>query len=67
MTGPRVAILGVCLESNRAAPVAREADFRALVWLEGDALIEAARERPEALPGELAAFIGAMDATAFAA
>ena len=63
MTGPRVAILGVCLESNRAAPIAREADFRALVWLEGDALIEAARDRPEVLPGELAAFVGAMDAT----
>ena len=63
MAGPRVAMLGVFLESNRAAPVAVEADFRSLIWLEGAALIETARERPAGVPAELAAFVAAMDAT----
>ncbi len=63
MTIPRVAILGIVLESNRSAPVAREADFRGLVWLEGDAIVAAARSQPANLPAEAVAFVAAMDAT----
>ena len=40
---PRVAILGIHLESNAFAPVTTEEDFRKSCYLEGDAmLIEAA-------------------------
>lgn len=63
MSGPRVAIVGVWLESNRQAPVAREEDFRSLYWLEGEALIDAARAKHPFILAEAAAFVKTMDAT----
>jgi microcystin degradation protein MlrC len=63
MTGPRVAIIGVWLESNRQAPVATEEDFRSLYWLEGNAIVEAARDPQPYILGEAAAFVKTMDAT----
>ncbi|HEY7608133.1 MAG TPA: M81 family metallopeptidase [Alphaproteobacteria bacterium] len=64
MTAPfprRIALLGVHLESNAFAPVTREADFRSLCYLEGDAIIAEARAPAPALPAEVAAFVAAMD------
>ena len=63
MSGPRVAILGVWLESNRQAPVATEADFRSFYLLEGAEILEAARVANPYLMGEAAAFVKTMDAT----
>ncbi len=63
MTAPRVALLGMILESNWFARPAGEADFRSLTWLEGDALLEDARSETPALAPEFAAFVRAMDAT----
>jgi microcystin degradation protein MlrC len=63
MPGPRVAILGFILESNRFAPPVGEADFRDYYWLEGDdILVEARGDEPRIAP-EAAAFVRAMDAT----
>ena len=61
--GPRVAIIGVWLESNRQAPVAREADFTSYYCLEGAAILEAARALNPKIMGEAAAFVKTMDAT----
>ncbi len=63
MSGPRVAIVGIWLESNRQAPVAYEADFRSFYWLEGPELLEAARAKQPYILGEGAAFVKTMDAT----
>ncbi|MEZ5851363.1 MAG: M81 family metallopeptidase [Hyphomicrobiaceae bacterium] len=63
MSGPRVAIIGVWLESNRQAPVAFEDDFRSFYQLEGGEILEAARVENPILMGEAAAFVKAMDAT----
>ena len=63
MSGPRVAIIGVWLESNRQAPVAKEDDFRSLYWLEGAEILEAARAAQPYILGEAAAFVKTMDAT----
>lgn len=63
MNAPRVAIIGVWLESNRQAPVATEKDFRDYYWLEGGAMLEAARDPHPFIVGEAAAFVKAMDAT----
>ncbi len=63
MTHPRVAIIGVWLESNRQAPVATEADFRSFYQLEGEAILDAAREPQPFLIAEAAAFVKTMDAT----
>ncbi len=60
---PRVALLGLMLESNAFAPVAREEDFRARLFLEGDALLAEARRRPSLAPLEVSAFVRSMDAT----
>lgn len=60
---PRVAIIGVWLESNRFAPVAKQADFNDFYELEGDAILAAARERNPFIMGEAAAFVKTMDAT----
>ena len=38
MPGPRVAIVGVWLESNRQAPVAAHHDFESYYHLEGAAI-----------------------------
>jgi microcystin degradation protein MlrC len=61
-TRPRIAILGVHLESNAFASVTREADFRTLCYLEGNAILAEARKPAPALPAEVAAFVAAMDA-----
>jgi microcystin degradation protein MlrC len=61
--GPRVALLGMILESNRFSAPARRADFDSLTWLEGDALLAEARAPAPTLATEFAAFVRAMDAT----
>lgn len=63
MLGPRVAIVGVWLESNRQAPVAQEDDFRSYYYLEGAAILDAARAPNPLIMGEAAAFVKTMDAT----
>ncbi len=60
---PRVALLGMILESNRFAKPATEKDFRSLTWLSGDALLEEARAPVPSLATEFAGFVSAMDAT----
>jgi len=60
---PRIALLGIMLESNAFAPVATEADFRANYYREGQAIVDEARAEVSALPREMAAFVQAMDAT----
>ncbi len=62
-TSPRVAIIGVWLESNRFAPVAKERDFKEFYQLEGPAILEAARAKNPFILGEGAAFVKTMDAT----
>jgi microcystin degradation protein MlrC len=63
MHAPRVAIIGVWLESNRQAPVALEADFTSYYCLEGEAILEATRAASPIVMGEAAAFVKTMDAT----
>jgi hypothetical protein len=63
MQGPRVAIVGVWLESNRQAPVATHHDFRSYYCLEGAAILDAARAANPLIMGEAAAFVQTMDAT----
>ncbi|MBN9278480.1 MAG: M81 family metallopeptidase [Hyphomicrobium sp.] len=60
---PRVAIIGVWLESNRQAPVAYEQDFKDFYQLEGAAILERSREANPSIMGEAAAFVKTMDAT----
>ncbi|MGD9805194.1 MAG: M81 family metallopeptidase [Hyphomicrobiaceae bacterium] len=62
-TNPRVAIIGVWLESNRFAPVAKEEDFKSLYQLEGEAILSEARKEHPYILGESAAFVKTMDAT----
>jgi len=60
---PRIAILGIHLESNAFAPVTTGEDFRAACYLEGEAmLVEAAKPAP-AMPAEIPGFVAAMDAS----
>ncbi|MEQ1612946.1 MAG: M81 family metallopeptidase [Hyphomicrobiaceae bacterium] len=63
MQGPRVAIVGVWLESNRQAPIAGEADLEGYYLLEGAEILAAARAPQPVIMGEAAAFVKAMDAT----
>ena len=63
MSPPRIALLGIMLESNAFAPPATEADFRRHYYREGEALLEDARAPVSAMPREMAAFLRAMDAT----
>ena len=63
MQGPRVAIVGVWLESNRQAPVAGQDDFSSYYCLEGAAILNAARAANPLIMGEAAAFVQTMDAT----
>ncbi|MBO6891641.1 MAG: M81 family metallopeptidase [Roseibium sp.] len=63
MTAPRVALLGMILESNRFAKPAGEDDFRSLTWLSGEDLLDAACAKTTALAAEFAAFVRTMDAT----
>ena len=62
-SNPRVAIIGVWLESNRFAPVAKARDFEDFYVLEGEAILGAAREANPFILGEAAAFVKTMDAT----
>ncbi|AOB32614.1 MlrC family protein 3 [Bordetella sp. H567] len=59
-SGPRVAVLGLHLESNAFAPVSVEADFRAQCWEEGDRISTLARQVSH-LPSELPGFYARMD------
>ena len=63
MNGPRVALMGMILESNRHSPPATRADFESLTWLSGQALLDEARKPTPVLATEFAAFVQAMDAT----
>ena len=63
MTGPRIALAGIILESNRFAPVAGEQDFRSCCWLEGDDLLREARADKSHLAKEACFFVRTMDAT----
>jgi microcystin degradation protein MlrC len=60
---PRVAIVGVWLESNRFAPVATEKDFRDYYWFEGEDILGATRVDRPIVVAEAPAFVKAMDAT----
>lgn len=60
---PRVAILGIHLESNSFAPVSTEADFRASCYYEGEAMLAEAAKPAPAMPAEIPGFVEAMDAT----
>ena len=60
---PRVALVGLKLESNRFSRPADMQDFTSLTWLGGNALLAEARKPKPALAAEFAAFVRAMDAT----
>ena len=62
MAPPRIALLGVILESNRQSPVATRADFDSHYVLEGEALLAAARAPRSVLAPEASAFVQMMDA-----
>ena len=63
MNSPRIAILGVILESNRQAEVATRADFEGHYILEGEGLLAAARADKIVMAPETATFVQMMDAT----
>jgi len=63
MTSPRVALMGMILESNRYAKPASKADFDSLTWMGGNALMAEARSNTPSLAQEFAAFVRGMDAT----
>ena len=63
MRPPRIAILGVILESNRQSPVASRADFESHYIVEGEDLLSAARAPQTVIAPEAAAFVQMMDAT----
>lgn len=60
---PKIAILGVILESNRSSPVATRQDFESFYVLETAALLEAARAPRSIIAPEASAFVQTMDAT----
>jgi len=60
---PRIAMMGMHLESNAFAPVTTGEDFRNACYLKGEALlVEAAKPAP-AMPAEIPGFIEAMNAS----
>jgi microcystin degradation protein MlrC len=59
---PRIAILGIHLESNAFAPVTTAEDFRASCYFEGAAMLAEAAKAAPAMPAEIPGFIGAMNA-----
>ena len=63
MSAPRIALLGIMLESNAFAPPATEADFRRHYYREGEDILTEARAPVSAMPAEMAAFVQAMDVT----
>ncbi len=58
---PRVAILGLMLESNRFAPVITEEDFLKRVYLVGDEIIKDLHSANPRLPTEIRGFAAEMD------
>ena len=60
---PRIAILGIHLESNAFAPVTTDADFRASCYFEGEAMLAEAAKPAPAMPAEIPGFVEAMNAT----
>src|SRR3954467_3720718 len=62
-TRPRIAILGIHLESNAFAPVTTEADFRASCYYEGEAMLAEAAKPAPAMPAEIPGFVEAMNAS----
>ena len=63
MPAPRIAILGVILESNRQAAVATQADFESHYFLEGQSIVDEARSRNSVIAQEVRAFVRMMDST----
>lgn len=63
MVSPKIALLGVILESNRSASVATHEDFESLYIREGDELLADARSPHPVIAPEAAAFVQMMDAT----
>lgn len=63
MIAPRIGLCGVILESNRSSPVATREDFESLYILEGDAIVEAAREPQSVIAPEMSAFVQMMNVT----
>ena len=63
MSSPRVALMGMILESNRYGRPAGKADFESLTWMGGNALMAEARSEAPSLATEFAAFVRGMDAT----
>ena len=63
MTTPKVALVGLKLESNRFSRPTEMNDFLSLNLLEGCALMEEARKPAPTLAKEFVAFVNAMDAT----
>src|SRR5687767_876780 len=59
---PRIAILGMHLESNAFAPVTTESDFRASCYFEGDAMLDEAAKPAPAMPAEIPGFVEGMNA-----
>ena len=60
---PRVALVGMILESNRFAKPAEREDFTDFVWVEGDSLLSEARKKTSVIAPEFGGFVRAMDAT----
>jgi microcystin degradation protein MlrC len=60
---PRIAVLGLHLESNAFAPPSGEAAFRSLCYLEGEDVGREARAAAPALPAEIPGFYQEMDAS----
>ena len=63
MKNPKIALLGMILESNRFARPADFNDFMSLTWKSGKDLIREARSSHPIIAKEFAAFTRAMDAT----
>ena len=58
---PRVALLGFSIECNKFAPPATKEHFLARTYLEGDAIVEAARSPTPTMLPETPGFVAAMD------
>ena len=60
---PRIAILGMHLESNAFAPVTTGEDFRASCYFEGEAMLAEAAKPAPAMPAEIPGFVEGMNAS----
>ncbi len=63
---PRIALIGMHLESNSFAPPTTEADFRRLCYLERSAIVTEAAKTAPAMPLEVPGFIDELALLAFA-